>query len=91
MAFSAGMNIEEVRRLARDLGNQADNINNNLIPQINGILTQLEANWSGGDFIKFKGWWETEHRPHLQKLAGDIGGLGQSALNNAQEQENVSK
>ena len=90
MAFSSGMNVGEVRGLAKRLDDQAGKINGELISQINGILSSLESNWQGGDFVKFKGWWETEHRPRLQKLAEDISGLAQSARNNAQEQENVS-
>ena len=85
------MNVGEVRNLAGKLDQQASQINDNLIAQINSILGNLEANWQGGDFVKFKGWWETEHRPRLQKLAQDIAGLAQSARNNADEQENVSK
>lgn len=90
MAYSTGMNVGEVRNLAGKLDQQANQINNDVIGQINSTLASLEANWSGADFQKFKGWWESEHRPQLQKLAQNIAGLAQSARNNAEEQEKIS-
>jgi uncharacterized protein YukE len=91
MAYTKGMNTDEVRRLAGDLDNQRDNIANNVVPQINRILGELEANWSGPDMQQFKQWWESEHRPALIRLAENIGGLAQSARNNASAQDEASR
>lgn len=90
MAYTKGMNTDEVRRLAGELDNQRDNINNNVVAQINRILGGLESNWSGPDMVQFKQWWESEHRPALVRLAENIGGLAQSARNNASAQDEVS-
>lgn len=90
MAGMVGMNIEEVRRIAGQLKGQAGQIDT-LISQINGLIEQTQANWRGEDATRFKGWWEGEHRPNLMRLREAIDGLGQSALNNASEQEAASR
>jgi uncharacterized protein YukE len=87
MTISHGMNIDEVRHLGQQLQTQSD--------QIRSIVNQLESaihstSWVGPDATTFKNDWWPQHRQHLQAAADGLHGFGQSALNNASEQENVS-
>jgi WXG100 family type VII secretion target len=84
-----GMDVAQVQGLGRQLQGQADQINST-INTINSLVSQLQASWQGKDAKEFEGWWQQQHRPHLQQASEAIRGLGQSALNNAQEQINAS-
>ena len=87
MAITHGMNIEEVRNLGRQLQQQADNLRS-LVGQLEGAVNS--ASWLGPDATTFKSQWWPEHRAHLQQAAEGLHGFGQSALNNAQDQENTA-
>ena len=89
MAFE-GMDVEAVRSLAGQLHNQAGQIQS-VVNQINGLIGQLESAWQGPDATEFRGWWESQHRPHLMACHDAIDGLHQSALNNAMQQEQASR
>ena len=89
MGNFVGMNVEEVNRLGGQLKQKGSDIDG-LINQINGLIDQLQANWRGKDADTFKGWWESQHRPALTKLRDAVNGLGDSAINNAKEQSDVS-
>lgn len=87
MAVSHGMNLEEVRGLGTRLQNESENLRS-LINMLNNAVQS--TTWVGPDANEFKGpWWEG-HRSQLMKIADDLHGFGQSALNNAQEQFDVS-
>jgi hypothetical protein len=81
------MNVEEVRRLGRLLQTKADEIRT-LVSQIEGAVHS--TTWEGPDARTFKNQWWPEHRSHLNQVANQVHGFGQSALNNAAEQEGVS-
>ena len=84
-----GMNVDQVENLARQLKGKASEVDA-LANGINALIDQLQASWKGQDATEFKGWWDSQHRPALQHLRDAIDGLGQSALNNANEQRQVS-
>ena len=84
-----GMNVDQVENLGRQLQGKGDEIDA-LMNAINGLIDQLQTEWKGQDATEFKGWWDSQHRPALQALRDAIKGLGQSALNNASEQRQVS-
>jgi surface antigen len=81
------MSIEEVRALGQDLQSRAGNVDD-----IMGILERVVMNaaWVGPDARRFKDQWWPEHRARLRKVSEDLRGFGQSALNNASEQEQAS-
>ena len=88
MAVTHGMNTEEVR----NLGAQLQEVSR----QIESIMGQLNSKvgsttWVGPDATQFKDQWWPEHRQHLQRVATDLNGFGQSALNNAAAQEEASR
>lgn len=88
MAITHGMNTEEVRQLGAQLQDVSS--------QIESIMNQLNSKvgsttWVGTDASMFKDQWWPEHRQHLQKVASDLHGFGQSAYNNAQAQEDASR
>ena len=83
----AGMNIQEVRDLAKLLDTKAG--------ELDTIITTLQnkiqgTSWVGKDANDFKGPWWAGHKKSLKKTADDLRGFAQSAKNNATEQEKVS-
>lgn len=87
MAITHGMNIEEVRALGNQLQQQAQRIQE-LVGQLEASVNA--ANWVGPDATTFKGTWWPEHSRMLRNAADQLFGFGQSALNNATEQEQVA-
>jgi uncharacterized protein YukE len=87
MTISHGMNIDEVRNLGNQLRQQAQHIEQ-LVAQLEGQINS--TSWMGADANTFKHDWWPQHRQHLHAAATGLDGFGQSALNNAQEQEQVS-
>ncbi|MCL4435034.1 MAG: hypothetical protein M1399_09825, partial [Actinobacteria bacterium] len=61
-----------------------------VVSAVDGIVNALESAWKGPDATEFQGWWEMQHRPALINAESAIHGLGQSALNNAQQQISAS-
>ena len=87
MSVTHGMNVEEVRVLGNDLQTRAGSIDS-LLARIERVVGN--ASWVGPDAARFKNEWWPEHRSRLQKVSQDLHGFGQSALNNASEQERAS-
>lgn len=87
MSFTHGMNVEQVRQLGNALQAKAEEIRS-MVSQIDGQLNG--TTWEGPDAQQFKGSWWPEHKNHLLQAAEGIHGFGQSALNNAAEQESTS-
>ncbi|MGY1812873.1 hypothetical protein [Blastococcus sp. SYSU D00820] len=87
MSVSHGMNIDEVRSLGTQLQTQADAIRT-AVAQLEGAINN--ATWVGPDATTFKTAWWPEKRTLLQQAAEQLHGFGQSAINNANEQEQVS-
>lgn len=84
-----GMDPDLVEGVAHQLKGKAGEIDG-LIAGLDSLITQLEAHWKGHDAAQFQGWWQQQHRPALRHLHDAIEGLGQSALNNAAEQRQVT-
>ena len=87
MAMSHGMDVGEVRRLGGSLQTSAGSIDD-LIKRIESAVSG--STWVGPDSMMFKTQWWPEHRAHLKAMSETLHGLGQSALNNAIEQEQAS-
>jgi len=87
MAVSHGMDIGEVRQLGGSLQASAGSIDD-LIRRIDSAVSG--SAWVGSDATTFKGTWWPEHRARLVAMSEKLYGLGQSAKNNAEEQERVS-
>ncbi len=88
MSFT-GMNIPEVESLGHQLINQSNTIES-VISAVDGLINTIDSVWKGPDATAFVGWWHSQHRPNLVNAASAVQGLGQSALNNAQQQIDVS-
>lgn len=86
--ISHGMNVGEVKDLGGKLKSISTQIND-MVNMLNGKVAN--TSWVGPDATKFKNDWWPQHRQHLQKMIQDLDGFGQSALNNASEQENISR
>ncbi len=84
-----GMNVDVVRRLASEIDSHASDLRAVDIV-VQRTMSDLARQWQGGDFERFKGWWETEHRPALHRLVDSIEGLARSARFNADDQDRVS-
>lgn len=87
MAITHGMNVEQVRQL----GNLMKQKSNEITQMINQINSQLNGtNWEGPDAQGFKNSQWPDHRAKLQQVAQALDGFGQSAVQNASEQEGTS-
>lgn len=87
MTVSHGMNVEEVKALGAQLQQSAQQIRD-LVAQLNGAVGN--ATWMGPDATTFKGTWWPEQQGHLNAAAEGLHGFGQSAINNANAQEQTS-
>jgi uncharacterized protein YukE len=85
--ISHGMNVTEVRALGAQLKQAAQEVTS-MINALNGKI--VNTSWVGPDASRFKDQWWPEHRAHLQKMSTDLAGFGDSANNNAAEQESTS-
>jgi len=88
MAFE-GMDVDAVTSLAGQLDAQASQITST-INAIDGIVSNMEANWKGADASEFQGWWLSQHKPALQSAEQAVSGLAQSARNNVSAQQSAS-
>jgi uncharacterized protein YukE len=84
-----GMNADVVEQLGHQLKQQAADIAG-IVTHINGLVGNMEQNWWGPDAQTFCNNWWPQHRTELTNVQHNVDGLGQSALNNATEQRNVS-
>jgi len=84
-----GMDVAEVDSIGHQLQGQADEIEK-VIGRINGLVAQLQGVWHGKDAQDFEGWWHNQHQPALRAAHDAIHGLGQSAINNARDQQAAS-
>lgn len=82
-----GMNVEEVRAMARQLHDAADEIT-----RIQEELTRglEDVDWTGPDADRFRGQWAGEMIPALQQIMTSVTDLGDTADRNAAEQESTS-
>lgn len=84
-----GMDVDAVEKSGGDLKARAGEIRA-LMGRIDGIVNHLSSVWDGKDANDFVHNWWPQHKKHLSSVAESIDGLGQSALNNAREQRDVS-
>jgi WXG100 family type VII secretion target len=84
-----GMDVEAVETAGKQLKTHAASINS-LVSQIDRVVTGLTSVWDGQDAKQFVNDWWPQHKKALQTAQQQIDGLGQSALNNATDQRNVS-
>ena len=89
MAAFVGMDVVEVKQLATTLNSQADSLQT-IVNRIDSLVRNSAHVWNGKDAHDFAGWWGSEHRPRLVSAEAAVRGLGQSAKNNAEDQERVS-
>lgn len=89
MSAFVGMDVVEVKQLATTLNSQADSLQA-VVNRVDWLIRNAAHVWNGKDARDFAGWWESEHRPRLVNAESAVRGLGQSAKNNAEDQERVS-
>lgn len=87
MNATLGMNVEEVRRMAAQLREAAEEI-----ARIEQELTSglEEVFWSGPDADRFRGQWTGEMVPALQQIKTAVAELGDSAEHEAGQQDTIS-
>lgn len=87
MANMIGMNVEEVRGLARTLDAKAGDIDQ----IINTVESQLgTTTWVGKDADQFRNDWNSQLKPDLKRVAEALRKAAGTARTNAQMQENTS-
>ena len=89
MANFVGMDVGAVQQLSKELRAEAGKIGE-VISKIDNLVNNMPNIWKGHDSEQFSGWWRDQHRKALHAAQDAIEGLGQSAQNNASEQDQVS-
>src|SRR5690554_5955214 len=84
-----GMEVDQVEAVGRSLKERAAAIDG-IVGRIDKTESGLLAVWDGPDAKRFVHDWWPEHRKVLVAGSTHVAGLGQSALNNAAEQRQVS-
>lgn len=87
MAGFVGMDVEQVRDLARQLNDKATQIDD-LTSQLTSKLSGTE--WKGADADRFRDEWTSNHQPALMRVAEALRDAGQKANSNADAQDQVS-
>lgn len=87
MTIDQGMNVAEVKQLGEALKSVSGKLDA-IVQLLNSKVGS--TTWVGPDATKFKNDWWPGHRGRLQQLRTDLDGFGQSALNNASDQEHAS-
>lgn len=84
-----GMDVEAVETAGRDLRSRAEELLE-IRSRLEGLVRGLPSVWEGSDARTFVTTWWPEHSAGLAAVAERVSGLGQSALNNAEEQRTAS-
>jgi hypothetical protein len=87
--ISHGMNVTEIENLGRKLQQTYAEDVSRVMREIETLVNNTSGTWLGRDANDFRSWWPAK-RNALKAIAADLHGFGQSALNNATEQKNVS-
>ncbi len=84
-----GMDVDVVRQIGKNLSKASNDIAT-AMNNINGLLSQAEANWHGKDADHFKDLWQSQYQGQLRKIIQEISDLGVAAGRNADEQDRIS-
>lgn len=84
-----GMDVDQISAAGNALKERAADIDA-LVAKIDGIVRNMPGVWDGPDSQQFVNEWWPEHKRTLVAASAHVAGLGQSALNNASEQREVS-
>ena len=84
-----GMDVDVVRQIGKNLGTASNDLATAL-NNINGLLTQAQANWRGKDASHFHDLWQGQYQGQLKKIIQEISDLGTAAGRNADEQDRIS-
>ncbi|WP_425955075.1 WXG100 family type VII secretion target [Xylanimonas sp. McL0601] len=87
MSGKLGMEVSEVRLLAKSLQNDAEQLTSimqQVTSQLNGTF------WKGADAERFRSDWQGHHRADLKTVAAALDEFGAKAKSNADEQEKAS-
>jgi uncharacterized protein YukE len=84
-----GMDAGVVRDVANRVDAQAEQLLR-AVSAIDNLVQQCAQAWRGQDAHDFVGWWQSQHKPALQRAHDSLAGLAQSARNNASDQDTAS-
>lgn len=84
-----GMNVENVRGIAKQLDGQANAVEH-VLSAVDKLIHQATTDWLGRDSQQFQQLWTGQYKGQLQKLKGDLTDLAVKARNSAAGQEQAS-
>lgn len=87
MNATKGMAVDEVRKMAKQLADAAEEIDRIKEELTNGLE---EVDWTGPDADRFRSQWQGEMVPALQSISQAVGELGTTAESNASQQDAAS-
>ncbi|MDR1441800.1 MAG: WXG100 family type VII secretion target [Bifidobacteriaceae bacterium] len=82
-----GLDIEQVRQLAKDLDQKASDIDN-ILSTLTSRLSGTQ--WTGPDSEKFRSDWSGQYTSALKQVSQGLRDAAQRANQNAADQETVS-
>lgn len=85
-----GMDIAGVRQLGGNLQNQANQLDQ-FIRNVTTLIMQAQQIWRGPDATRFVDSWNSQFRPQLMAASAAVRRLGETAVQNAAEQEAASR
>lgn len=88
MAQVWGLDVEQVRTLAREMDREAESIDQTL-SRLTGTLGNTQ--WTGPDATQFRDEWQGAHATALRKVAAALRETAQMARANADAQERASQ
>ena len=89
MTVSHGMNIAAVSAFGKRLQHEFSKRLEQMTFEMERMVQESAGSWIGPDADQFRGWWP-QKRAALAAMSTDLYGFGQSALNNATEQQEAS-
>ncbi|MBK8729624.1 MAG: WXG100 family type VII secretion target [Tetrasphaera sp.] len=83
------MDVDEVERVAAGLHQQSQALHQSMTA-IEKLVTQAVHAWEGQDSKQFMDWWNSQHKPAINRASEAIEGLSRAAKQNADAQRRVS-
>ena len=87
-SLTHGMNLDDVEALGRYLQQEASRRVLSMVDELDRAVAA--SSWRGPDADRFRRDWWPKHKANLRQVGEHLHGFGQSALNNATEQERAS-
>ncbi len=84
-----GMDPDEIQRIGGQLQGQSDQLQG-IISAVDNLVHHAEGAWKGQDAMQFVESWRSQYKGPMTQAVHALADLGKSAMQNAEQQRNVS-